>query len=125
MHYTPYVLNIAILLPVVASMLRTQHGAPVAAFGGIADAPALRMMVACLWAGVLLMSLIALSDPTRYWPLLAFQVAYKVMFLALYCLPIWLGRETGVIPSGAVAVFIFIIAIWPFFIVMALQSGQT
>ncbi|MFC6584878.1 hypothetical protein [Sulfitobacter aestuariivivens] len=70
------------------------------------------------------MSVIALAAPLTFWPLLLFQVIYKTLFLAVFCGPIWLGRSNGVIPVGPVVVFIFIIAVWPFFIVTALQSGQ-
>jgi hypothetical protein len=82
-------------------------------------------MVACLWAGVLVMSAIALINPLGFWPLLAFQVVYKVFFLLVFCLPIWLGQQSGVIPTAVAGVFAAIVVVWPFFIVMALQSGQT
>ena len=124
MHHIPYVLNILILAPVLLAMFRMTAGGPVDAFGGIADAPSLRMMVASLWAGVLVLSLVALYDPLRFWPLLVFQVVYKSIFLLSFCLPIWLGQAQGVIPTGPVAVFIGIVLVWPIFIVMALQSGQ-
>ena len=103
---------------------RWPAGAALAAFGGIADAPSLRIMVASLWSGVLLISAIALVDPVRFWPVLVFQVIYKTLFILLWVLPIWLGRTEGVIPQGPTAVFVFIIALWPFFIVAAARSGQ-
>jgi hypothetical protein len=124
MHHIPYILNIVILAPVVAGLIRQPAGQPVAAFDGIADAPALRMMVAALWSGVLVVSALALLDPIRFWPVLVFQVIYKALFVVLWCLPIWLGRAEGAIPSGPTTVFLFIIAVWPFFIVAALRSGQ-
>ncbi len=124
MHHIPYIVNILILAPVVWGMIRMTPGTPVAAFNNIADVPALRMMVASLWAGVLILSAIALWDPQRFWPLLVFQVVYKAFFLAVYCVPIWLGHAQGVIPTGPVGFFVLIVAVWPFFIVMALQSGQ-
>ncbi len=124
MHHIPYVLNILILVPVVAGLIRHPVGEALAAFGGIADAPALRMLVASLWAGVLVVSALALMDPLRFWPVLLFQVVYKTLFMLLWVVPIWLGRAEGVIPVGPVAVFGFIIAVWPFFIVAAWRSGQ-
>lgn len=124
MHHIPYLLNILILVPVVAGLIRHTAGAPVSAFDGIADAPVLRMMVASLWAGVLVVSAIALFDPVRFWPVLVFQVIYKALFVVLWCLPIWMGRADGVVPSGPTAVFVVIIALWPFFIVAAQRSGQ-
>lgn len=124
MHYIPYVLNILILVPVVAGLIRHPAGEALVAFGGIADAPSLRMLVASLWAGVLVVSALALVDPVRFWPVLVFQVIYKALFVLLWVVPIWMGRAEGVIPSGPTAVFLFIIAVWPFFIVAALRSGQ-
>ena len=124
MHHIPFVLNILILLPVVIGMLTAPNGTPVAAFGGIADAPSLRVMVASLWTGVLVMSAVALINPLAFWPLLAFQFVYKAIFLASFCLPIWLGRAEGVIPHGPVTVFIGIVLIWPFFIVLSLRAVQ-
>lgn len=124
MHHIPYIANILILLPVVYGMLRAPDGAPVAAFGDIADVPSLRIMVASLWAGVLMTSVIALFDPLQFWPLLVFQVLYKALFIAVFCLPVWRGTKVRVLPQGPVAVFVIIILVWPIFIVMALQSGQ-
>ena len=124
MHHIPYVLNILILLPVVAGLIRHPAGEALVAFGGFADAPSLRIMVASLWSGVLLISAIALVDPVRFWPVLVFQVIYKTLFILLWVLPIWLGRTEGVIPQGPTAVFVFIIALWHFFIVAAARSGQ-
>lgn len=124
MHYIPYLLNILILAPVVTALIRHPYGAPLPAFNGIADAPALRMMIAALWSGVLVVSAIALTDPIRFWPVLAFQVIYKSLFILMWVLPIWLGRSEGVIPAGPTTVFVIIIALWPFFIVAAQRSGQ-
>lgn len=124
MHYIPYVVNILILVPVVAGLIRHPAGEALAAFGGIADAPSLRMLVASLWAGVLVVSALALMDPVRFWPVLVFQVIYKALFILIWVLPIWMGRAEEVIPAGPTAVFLFIIALWPFFIVAALRSGQ-
>ncbi|MEM6306139.1 MAG: hypothetical protein AAF744_15585 [Pseudomonadota bacterium] len=124
MHHMPYILNVLILAPVLLGMVQMTAHTPVAAFSGVPDQPALRMMVVSLWSGVLVLSLVALYDPLSFWPLLAFQVVYKAIFLAAYCLPIWLGRAEGVIPWGPVGVFIGIILIWPFFIAAALRSAQ-
>lgn len=124
MHHIPYVLNILILVPVVLMLVRHPEGAPLAGFGGVPDAPSLRMLIASLWGGVLVISALALMDPVRFWPVLVFQVIYKSLFILLWVLPIWLGRSEGVIPSGPTAVFLFIIAVWPFFIVAAWRSGQ-
>ena len=73
---------------------------------------------------MLVISALALIDPVRFWPVLVFQVIYKSLFILLWVLPIWLGRSEGVIPSGPTAVFLFIIAVWPFFIVAVWRSGQ-
>lgn len=124
MHHIPYILNILILVPVVVSLIRHVPGTAVPAFNNIADAPALRMMVAALWSGVLVISAIALIEPVRFWPVLVFQVIYKSLFIVMWVLPIWMGRSDGVIPTGPTTVFLFIIALWPFFIVAALRSGQ-
>lgn len=124
MHHIPYLANILILAPVVTALIRHPAGAAVPAMGGIPDAPVLRIMIAALWSGVLVVSAIALIDPIRFWPVLAFQVIYKALFIVMWVLPIWAGRSDGVIPTGPTTVFLFIIALWPFFIVAALRSGQ-
>ena len=124
MHLIPYLLNILILAPVVSGLLRHPAGEPVMAFSGASDSPVLRVMIASLWAGVMLISILALFDPQRFWPLLVFQVLYKAIFVVLWCLPIWLGLRAGVVPTGPVAVFVVIILVWPFFIVMALRDVQ-
>ncbi len=125
MHHIPYILNIAILAPVVWALIRMSDGESSTVFVGSTDAPVLRFMVASLWGGVMIISAIALVNPVLFWPLLMFQVVYKLLFIVLWCLPIWLGYTSGAVPGGPVSVFIFIIVVWPFFIVMALQSGQT
>ena len=121
MHHVPYVLNILILLPVVTGLLRGS----MAAFPGAPDAAVLRIMVASLWSGVMIMSALALIAPLLFWPLLVFQVVYKSVFVILWVWPALVRPDGAAIPWGPVGVFLFIIAVWPFFIAAAFQSGQS
>ena len=121
MHHIPFVLNILILLPVVAGLLRGS----MEAFPGAPDSAVLRIMVASLWGGVLIVSVVALIAPTIFWPVLAFQVIYKALFVVLWVWPAVLRPEDAAIPWGPTNVFFFIIAVWPFFIAAALRSGQS
>ena len=120
MHHIPYIANIVILVPVIWTMLRGGHGGATAIVGASGHAPVLQLMVACLWSAILALSVLALTDPQRYWPLLLVQVIYKGMFVALWCVPIWLGRVEGTVPPLTM-VFVLIVLIWPFFIVMPLR----
>lgn len=117
MHALPHVASVLILAPVLAGLLRS----PAGAFPSTPDAPAMRMMIVALWFGVAACSATALTlGPRAFWPILLFQVVYKAAFLVLYARPI-LARAPDV-PWGPVAVFVPIVALWPFFVSAAIRG---
>ena len=118
----PYILNLIILAPVVFTLF-VQPDAMRAVFGpGLVDSPTLRPLVASLWFGVLVCSLVALGAPARFWPLLLFQVVYKAAYLAVHVIPVLLRDGVGAVPVGVSATFALIVLVWPFFIWQALQA---
>lgn len=123
-HHAPCILNAAILLPIVPGLLRQTECAPIAVKGGIGDAPSLRVLVAPLGGGMLICLVLARPDRQRFGPVPAFQVIYKAMFPVLWRLPIRIGRREDAIPPDPTTVFLFIVLVWPFFIVAGLRSGQ-
>lgn len=119
----PYIINLLILVPVVFALF-FQPEAMRAIFGsGLVDSPTLRPLVACLWLGVLICSIIALALPVLFWPLLLFQVIYKAAYLALHVVPVMMREGASAIPVGVAATFAAIVLIWPYFIWQALQDG--
>ena len=121
MHHIPYIVNILILIPVVAGLLRGS----IDAFPGATDSAVLRILVASLWGGVLVVSAVALLAPLVFWPVLAFQVIYKAIFVLLWVFPALVRPVDGAISWGPTSVFLFIVVVWPFFIAAAVQSGQS
>lgn len=118
----PYLINLLILVPVVFTLL-VQPDAMRAVFGaGLVDSPTLRLLVASLWLGVMVCSLLALAAPVRFWPLLLFQVIYKTAYLALHVIPVLLREGAGAVPVGVATTFAGIVLIWPFFIWQALHA---
>jgi len=92
------------------------------AFPGAPDSPVLRILVASLWGGVLVVSVLALLSPLVFWPVLVFQVIYKAIFILLWIWPAFVRPEDATIPWGPGAVFVFIVVVWPFFIAAALAA---
>jgi len=122
--YTLYLEHL-ILAPVVAGLIRGSMDA----FPGAVNSDVLRIMVASLWGGVLVVSAIALISPVQFWPVLVFQVIYKSIFVLLWVWPAVVRPIDGAIPWGPTGIFMFIIIVWPMFIAAALvaggQSGQS
>jgi len=121
MNHIPYILNIIILLPAIVLVLQGK----IDVFPQQQDMEVPRMMVASLWLGVLMVSVLALLDPVEFWPVLAFQVIYNAIFGAFWVWPSLMGRSKAAVPWGAVAIFAIMIIAWPFFIAAAWQSGQS
>ncbi len=109
-----YGLNILILLPVVGSMLAGANGPTVQAFQHrIADSPGLRLLVASLWAAILLCSALGLVQPRAFVGVLLLQVIYKSLYLALFILPLIRSEGWNAAPWGIALSFLLIIALWP------------
>ncbi|MBI1406167.1 MAG: hypothetical protein GC145_08590 [Caulobacter sp.] len=109
-----YGLNIVILLPVVGWMLAGANGPMVQAFEHkVADSPGLRILVASLWAAILLCSLLGLAQPRAFVGVMLLQVIYKSLYLLLFIGPLVRERGWNAAPMGVTVTFIIIVALWP------------
>lgn len=109
-----YGLNILILLPVVGSMLVGANGATVQAFEHkVGESPGLRLLVASLWAAILLCSAAGLLQPRAFVGVLVLQVIYKSLYLGLFVLPLVRTQGWSAAPHGVTLSFIVIVALWP------------
>lgn len=105
-----YGANILILVPVVAALFTT--ASPAAVFGpGVSESPGLRLLVASLWAAILLCSVFGLFAPRAFVAILLLQVIYKSTWLLAYVLPVWRSGEA--VPWGPAVTFALIVLIWP------------
>lgn len=112
-HAAPYLFNVVVLLPVCAWLLSTPPGGaelgPAVTLGGYA----MRVLLACLWASVLALSLLGVRDPRAFAPLLLFQVVYEGLFLLHLVLPHSRRVLAVQAPGALVAVFVVIVASYP------------
>ena len=109
-----YGLNILILLPVVGSMLVGANGVTVQAFEHkVGESPGLRLLVASLWAAILLCSAAGLFQPRAFVGVLVLQVIYKSLYLGLFVLPLVRAQGWSAAPQGVTLSFIVIVALWP------------
>ena len=116
-----YVANILILVPVVASLALS--GSPAGVFGsGVADSPALRILVTALWAGILCCSALGLWLPRPFAGILVLQVIYKSAWLLAFVLPAW--RAGQAVPWGPALTFVPIVLIWPVLLLFASQATR-
>jgi hypothetical protein len=108
-----YLANIAILLPVCASLFfRGDSGTLTVFEGRWADSPGLRYLCASLWSGVLLCSAAGLVWPRFFLPLLVFQCVYKTVFLLTYALPLARQGNWQAIPPGLSGSFVIIVLVF-------------
>ena len=120
-----YAFNIAVLLPVVISLYAHEGRGALAAFNAkVENVDGLRLLVAALWTGVLVASLLGLWRPGSVASLLVFQVVYKTIWLATFVLPVWRSGGAAEVPWGVTSVFIFIVLLWPVVIAMAWRAGH-
>lgn len=109
-----YGANILILAPVLAGLQYGPKTPVVAALGGqVTESEGLRTLVLSLWSAVLLLSGLGLLAPRPLWPLLAFQVIYKSIWLAPYVVPVARREGPGAAPWGPASVFMAIVILWP------------
>lgn len=106
-----FAINLLILVPVCTTMLQAKDGGVRAIFGESADVPAIRLMVLSMWLAILLASVAGLAWPRPLWPVLAIQIIYKSLWLALFALPAW--RAGQALPWGVTGSFIGIVLVWP------------
>ncbi len=111
----PYVINLLILVPVCLAMLTSRDGGMATVFQNrVAPSDGLRLIVFGMWTAILIGSLAGLAAPERMLPLLGLQVIYKSLWLLLFVLPLW--RTGAPIPWGLAGSFLFIVAVWPWFL---------
>lgn len=109
-----YAANILILLPVLFSMFTDSGGKSIRAFQGrVENSEGLRLLVACLWSSILLLSCLGLICPERFVAVLMLQVVYKSLYLLLYILPKFRREGAGSIPGGLTASFVLIVIVYP------------
>lgn len=119
-----YGANILILAPVLAGLQFGPRTPVVAAIGGrVTESEGLRTLVFSLWSAVLLLSGLGLMAPRLMWPLLAFQVVYKTIWLGLYVAPVVRREGPGAAPWGPASVFILIVALWPLLLARLWAEG--
>lgn len=109
-----YGLNILILLPVVYWMLSGSNSTGLQAFEfKVADSPGLRLLVASLWAAIMLCSLFGLAQPRAFVGVMLLQVIYKSLYLGLFIWPLVRSSGWSSAPLGVTISFILIVLLWP------------
>ncbi len=117
----PFIINLLILVPVCLAMATSRDGGVASVFEGkVAASEGFRIIVFAMWTAILIGSVAGLVWPERMLPLLMLQVVYKSVWLALFAWPLFRSGGWAAVPQGVTASFIFIVAVWPFFIVRAL-----
>lgn len=113
LHAAPYAFNLLVLLPVCAWLLLSPPAADELDTTVLLGAYASRVLLACLWTSVLLLSLLGLRDPRALAPLLLFQIVYKGLFLLHFVLPHSRKALLAQAPGALVAIFVVIVATYP------------
>jgi hypothetical protein len=117
----PYIANVLILTPVCYALF-FGSGVPGVFGPGVQESDTLRLLVACLWAGVLVCSAAGAIWPRFFWPLLVFQVVYKSLFLMTGVLAQLIRGTSANVPWGVATMFLIIVVVWPIFIVQAVRD---
>jgi hypothetical protein len=121
---TPFAINILILLPVCIAMATARDGGIATVFEGrVAASDGLRTIVFGMWTAILLASFAGLVWPERLLPLLGLQIVYKALWLGLFAWPLYRVGGWAALPGGITASFVFIVAVWPFFLWRGLAAG--
>jgi hypothetical protein len=116
MMIIPYLLNILILLPVCIRLMKLPLSAdPAGNLSGYSSA-AFRVLVVSLWCSILIGSLIGVFYPRPMVVILGLQVIYKTIFLLRFWLPRILNKSDVAVPGPLIAVFLIVVALYPFFI---------
>jgi hypothetical protein len=108
-----YVLNILILVPVAGATMLSRDAGVTIFEGKFTDSTELRVLVGCLWAAILVCSVIGLIYPREMMGILVLQVIYKGLFLALILVPLMIREGTGAAPLGLTVSFVAIVLVWP------------
>jgi hypothetical protein len=107
-------LNIVILVPVVGSLLLMGSAPTVAVFEDkVPESAGLRLLVASLWAAILVCSVFGLIAPRAFVGVLLLQVVYKSLYLGLFVVPQIRSEGWGSVSWGVSSSFLLIIGLWP------------
>jgi hypothetical protein len=87
--------------------------------GKFEESAGLRLLVGSLWFAILLASIAGLRWPGFFAPVLPIQIIYKLIWLLIFILPLWLSGQPY--PGGISAVFVGIVIIYPVLFWMAWQ----
>lgn len=114
-----YCFNILVLAPVCWSLFFGYKVNGLAAFNyKVSDSAGLRFLVASFWLGILLISILGLFFPFQFWPIIFFQVVYKLIYLLTFILPLAIKRDFDNIPWGVTLIFFFIVCSYPIVLLM-------
>ncbi len=118
-----YAANIVILSPVLISMFSDGGDKQIRAFQSqVNNSDGLRLLVASLWSGILLLSIAGLFQPKTFVVVLVLQVIYKFIYLLVYILPTARARGIQAIPQGLTLSFMSIVIIWTVLIILSARS---
>jgi hypothetical protein len=109
-----YVANLLILVPVALPTLLSERGASAVFQSKFATDTPFRVLVGCLWTGIMVASAIGLFLPQAMAGVLVVQVVYKSLFLALVIVPLLREKGLVAIPMGVSVSFLAIVLLWPF-----------
>jgi hypothetical protein len=116
----PYLLNIAILVPVCIGMA-TAPGQGFVMQDAVANSDGLRLLVFSLWLAILLALLAGLRWPAALAPVLLIQIVYKTVWLAAFILPVASAGQP--VPWGVAGTFAFIVLTYPLALGLAMQRA--
>jgi hypothetical protein len=91
--------------------------------GAVNESEGLRLLVASLWATILIASICGLFFPRFFAPILLIQIVYKALWLGVFCLPLILTTGTKM-PSGVAICFAMIVATYPFLFWVGYVKGS-
>lgn len=108
-----YAVNILILVPAALATMSSNRCATLVVQSKFPVDSPFRILVGCLWTGILLCSAGGLVLPKQMVGILLLQVIYKALFLGLVIFPLWRTRGLIAIPLGITVSFVLIVLIWP------------
>jgi hypothetical protein len=108
-----YLANVLILLPVALATLLSARGAAAVIESKFPVDTPYRILVGCLWSGILMCSILGLFSPQRMVGIVILQVIYKALFLGIVIFPLWKSKGMDAVPMGLSLSFLVIVLVWP------------
>ena len=123
--YLPYLVNIAVLVPIGSlTLFGGEQGGRLACQGKFPESAGFRTILGSLWTAILVGSVVGLFSPVPMAPLLMAQVVYKTLWLLVYALPRLVGGLSGEVPWGISLTFLVIVLTYPWVIPWAQVFGE-